>query len=165
MGIAAEIYLDEEQDMETFERMVEECGHFEEKSMHEVLFAITFDGEKLRPESELQALGIGDLAILNGTPDDQPPERMSWREPLKVAEAADRLADHLKARDRKVAFVVNQVEERFGNADKDAGTMGLEFQPGEGGWALLEGEIRILAKIARWLAAEGAPRMTFVQNL
>jgi len=164
MGIAVEIFLDKEWDEETFERMAKECGYFEEKTLHEVLFALTYDGEALRSESEIQALGIEDLTALNGTLEDyDDPEMLMWGDPLRVAAAADRLAGHLQNRDTRVAFVAKQLEERFSDMDGEAQTMDLEFRPGEGSWAVAEQEVRALAKVARWVAAAGHPRMAFVQ--
>lgn len=166
MGIAAELYLDEEQEPETFDRMVKACGgYFEEKGMHDVLYAISFGNWWPLHARRIRKLGIEDLAILNGQPDDQPPAMMAWKEPAAVAEAADRLVVHLESRNRKVGFLVRAFNKQSGNADEAATEMGLAFRPGEGGWAILAQDMRILASVCRWLKAEGVPRLTFVQNL
>lgn len=166
MGIAVELYMDKEMDAAMFERIAADCGgYFEEKGMHEVLYAITTRSWEDDDRAKLEQLGIADLALLNGTIDDLGPEDMVWRTPSQIAAAADRLADQLEARNPAVAFVVDQFEERFGNEDESARDLGLEFEEGQGSWALLESEVRNLAKVARWLAANGVPRVTFLQNL
>jgi len=166
MGIAVELYMDKEMDDAMFERIAADCGgYFEEKGMHEVLYAITTRSWEKDDRAKLELLGIADLALLIGTIDDLGPEDMEWRTPLQVAQAADRLGDHLQARNPAVGFVVGTFEERFGNHDEAARDLALEFEEGEGSWAFLESEVRNLAKVARWLAANDVPRVTFLQVL
>lgn len=166
MGIAVELYMDKEMDDATFKRIAADCGgYFEEKGMHEVIYAVTIRSAEKDGRAELERLGIADLALLTGTIDDVEPENMEWRTPLQVAAAADRLAEHLEARNPEVGFVIDQFEERFGNEDETARDLGLEFEEGQGSWALLEPEVRNLASVARWLAANGVPRVTFLQVL
>jgi hypothetical protein len=166
MGIAVELHMDDEMDDATFKRLVAECGgYFEDKGMHEVVMAISSLTWEAGGKAKLEKLGIADLALLLGTLEDLTPEEMAWRTPLQVAAAADRVANLLAARNPDVAFVVDQFEERFGNEDETARELALEFENGQGSWALLEMEVRSLAKVARWLAANGVPRVTFVQIL
>lgn len=166
MGIAIEIHMEPEMDEAMFDRIVTDCdGYFEEKGMHEVIFAVTMKNDEGDGSRLLDRLGIADLALVTGTIEDLAPEEMEWRTPEQVAIAAERLAGHLAARNPDVAFVIDQFAERFGNEDDTARSIGLEFEDGEGNWALLESEVRLLAKVLRWLAANGIPKVTFLQNL
>jgi hypothetical protein len=166
MGVAVDLHMDKELDRATFKRVIADCGgYFEEKGMHEMIYAITMRSAEQDGRAKLEQLGIADLALLLGTIEDVTPEDMAWRTPVQVAQAAERLTDHLEARNPAVAFVVDQFEGRFGNRDQAARDLGLKFEAGEGSWALLELEARLLGKNARWLAANGVPRVTFLQVL